>query len=822
MATTLTWSSPGSTSDYVTTSPYLAGAISISVSRASVSNAAVTVSCTVKLGFGTYSEISDGSSYGSRTSEGFTTNLYASSVSGSPLASGTINPNNTSWYRNSNTATTMISGIPQTAYPQIKGVTLTYTYSSWTSGSKTFAVNILRAGSSKVTRTFTLDCPTYSSTQYTLTFKPNGGSGTMPPQSYYYQASGTDNYITLNRNTFTRTGYTYKGYWTYTTADVASDSTDKIADGGKYYRHNKGNKTLYAQWTANTYTIKYDANGGSGSMSNTSMTYDVAKNLRANAFTRSNYRFSHWNTKSDGSGDYSFEDGQSVINIPPFSGTITLYAIWVRQYTVSYNANGGTGAPATSNPIDTGSQYTIPAPPETPLPTRTAYIFDCWYSNSSGTGGTAYNPGQTITITSNKTLYAKWKQQFTLRYYYWNSNASPQQQIAYEQIIDSGSTDLWSGSTVPSMTISGIEYVFSGYWESISTAPANSQDSYRRTDCITDTFVAPYDNVAGGEKSGITTDLIYKAVYQPKSVLGTTTFSDAVFIRTDRQISFSAFKQLSEEEFRSLSRDNGSYICGYVKFASSYSSNSTIRLLSGPNKPVSGLVNASGNSYKNITIDGTDSYGNTDNAEVYFNGNSVYAYYSVSGISETITYYAKTLFNEIRNDYGATVSCQNTVVLPGIYYIADISRDGKMVAFGGTAFDNVSTADPLPISKYTDNDYPEEGVTDAHPAKTQIASDVFAVYNQFYVADESKTLVPAITDGIIEDEIVLDSNTLITWKPILSGGMPAPGGVTITSLNVTSNGTYTAPVGQAFSPVTVNVPSGGYTPTYSAGILIFE
>ena len=44
--------------------------------------------------------------------------------------------------------------------------------------------------------------------------------------------------------------------------------------------------TAYAQWKANTYTVAYNSNGGTGSTASSTHTYDVAKNLTANGFSR--------------------------------------------------------------------------------------------------------------------------------------------------------------------------------------------------------------------------------------------------------------------------------------------------------------------------------------------------------------------------------------------------------------------------------------------------------------------------------------------------------------------------------------------------------
>ena len=88
------------------------------------------------------------------------------------------------------------------------------------------------------------------------------------------------------------------------------------------------NHTLKAIWTPNQYTISFNANDGTGSMSNQTMTYGTAANLTANSFTRTGYIFDGWNTESDGSGE-SYTDGQSVTNLTASNNaTINLYAQW--------------------------------------------------------------------------------------------------------------------------------------------------------------------------------------------------------------------------------------------------------------------------------------------------------------------------------------------------------------------------------------------------------------------------------------------------------------------------------------------------------------
>ncbi len=186
---------------------------------------------------------------------------------------------------------------------------------------------------------------------------------------------------------------------------------------------------LYSAW--NTYTIKYDANGGSGSMSDTGATYGTAVTLRSNTFTRTHYTFKNWNTKADGSGT-SYSDGASVSNLTSTNGgTVTLYAQWTGvTYTVSYNANGGTSTPTSqsvvypssvtlasaiskSNTSEAGYTVTYNANGGSGAPSshtsgnRTVtWSFKAWAAGS--TSGSQYSAGVSYQPSSNITMYAIW------------------------------------------------------------------------------------------------------------------------------------------------------------------------------------------------------------------------------------------------------------------------------------------------------------------------------------------------------------------------------------------------------------------------------
>lgn len=103
-----------------------------------------------------------------------------------------------------------------------------------------------------------------------------------------------------------RTGYAFKGW----DKEVADKVTADV--------------TYTAQWTANTYTVKFDANGGTGTMADQTLIYDKAEKLTKNTFTRKGYKFMYWREKEKGA---YYWDQEEVTNLAP-SGEVTLVAQW--------------------------------------------------------------------------------------------------------------------------------------------------------------------------------------------------------------------------------------------------------------------------------------------------------------------------------------------------------------------------------------------------------------------------------------------------------------------------------------------------------------
>jgi uncharacterized repeat protein (TIGR02543 family) len=153
-------------------------------------------------------------------------------------------------------------------------------------------------------------------TSYTVSYNANGGSGAPGSQTKW-----KDQALTLSSTKPTRTGHSFLGWSTSSTATSATYSA-----GGSYTANAAA--TLYAVWKANTYTVSYNANGGSGAPSNQTKTYGKALTLSSTKPTRTNYNFKGWGTSASAT-TVSYAAGASYTA----NAAITLYAIWELAYT---------------------------------------------------------------------------------------------------------------------------------------------------------------------------------------------------------------------------------------------------------------------------------------------------------------------------------------------------------------------------------------------------------------------------------------------------------------------------------------------------------
>lgn len=150
---------------------------------------------------------------------------------------------------------------------------------------------------------------------YTVSFNANGGTGAPGSQTRWY---GEVIYLSSARPT--RTGYIFQGW--------AKSPNGRVEyNPGSVYGLD-ANTTLYAIWSPETYTISFNANGGSGAPGNQTKTYGQTLTLSSTRPTRTNYNFIGWGTSS-GSTSASYQPGGSYTS----NGNATLYAVWQLAYT---------------------------------------------------------------------------------------------------------------------------------------------------------------------------------------------------------------------------------------------------------------------------------------------------------------------------------------------------------------------------------------------------------------------------------------------------------------------------------------------------------
>lgn len=223
---------------------------------------------------------------------------------------------------------------------------------------------------------------------YTISYINNGGEGSMESQAYVY---GTPQNLTAN--TFTKTGHVFNGW--NTNADGSG-----IAYADQYNLSATSNLTLYAQWVPETYTLTFMANNGTADQATQTFTYGQSQNLMSNPFTYTGYNFADWNTAADGTGD-GYSDHRNMT----LTEDMTLYARWtlIPTFTVTFNANGGEGTMESQTFMQGVAQALA-----LNTFTRAGYDFMGWNTNASGMG-TYYSDGQSVTLFTTTTLYAKWQ-----------------------------------------------------------------------------------------------------------------------------------------------------------------------------------------------------------------------------------------------------------------------------------------------------------------------------------------------------------------------------------------------------------------------------
>lgn len=151
-----------------------------------------------------------------------------------------------------------------------------------------------------------------------------------------------DSTLALRSNVFSLNGWIFNG-WNSEANGTGTSYTDE-QDVSNLTTANNSVIVLYAQWIPYTYTVNYISNGGTGTMEDSTHTYDVAKKLNESTFYKKGYHVNKWSTEADGSG-LSYTTDENVVNLTNINGgNVTLYAQWAPNiYTIIYDGNGATG-----------------------------------------------------------------------------------------------------------------------------------------------------------------------------------------------------------------------------------------------------------------------------------------------------------------------------------------------------------------------------------------------------------------------------------------------------------------------------------------------
>lgn len=248
--------------------------------------------------------------------------------------------------------------------------------------------------------------------KYTITYNGQGGTG-VPSATTGWERDipyGSTFTVWLSGTSPTRTGYNFLGWSESMGATSAtyqpSDSVTFTANGTAV------SMALYAVWSVKTYTVSYNkGSNGTGTNTTATKTYDVDLTLKNAIFTRTNYTQDGWSSSDGGSKSYNLGGTYSA------NAAITLYPHWVANtYSISYNANSGSGAPsATTGSYNGTAGNSISVTLSSTKPTRTGYDFLGWSENSGATAAD-YSAGGSYSFTIpngggavTKTLYAVWK-----------------------------------------------------------------------------------------------------------------------------------------------------------------------------------------------------------------------------------------------------------------------------------------------------------------------------------------------------------------------------------------------------------------------------
>jgi len=228
---------------------------------------------------------------------------------------------------------------------------------------------------------------------FTVTYNGNGSTGgTLPVDANSYPAGAS--VTAAAAGTLVKTGSTFTGW------NTKAAGTGTAHAAGSIYAIGAANDTLYAQWTLSTYTVVYTLNGGTNNAANPATYTILTPTITLSAPTKAGNLFGGWYSNSTFSG-------LAVTAIPlGTTGEISLFAKWIKTYTLTYDGNGSTvGSAPDEGTFDSNAVVIVAG--NTGAMKKMGQDFNGWNTKADGSG-TVLAVAATFKIKSDMTLYAQW------------------------------------------------------------------------------------------------------------------------------------------------------------------------------------------------------------------------------------------------------------------------------------------------------------------------------------------------------------------------------------------------------------------------------
>ena len=291
-----------------------------------------------------------------------------------------------------------------------------YTFNHWYKRGSDVALSANTTYTTTIDESPVVMTASYTEIKYNVTVIANPASGgTVTPTEVTLMGQATGGSINATANT----GYTFTN-WSIVSGsgDFSTTGTHSTWSYANTRYRPKAVSTIQANFTANTYTVTYNANGGTGTTANSSHTYDTGKALTANGYAKTGYTFQGWATTKEraDAGTVDYTNSESVTNLSSTQGaTVTLWAVWqANTYTVTLDQTGRATAGSQTSVTGTYNSAMPDISGAGKLPTAPdGYCFMGYYDALEPLGTKYYNSDGTSAHVWDKTvattLYAYFK-----------------------------------------------------------------------------------------------------------------------------------------------------------------------------------------------------------------------------------------------------------------------------------------------------------------------------------------------------------------------------------------------------------------------------